>query len=94
MTIYEVYYDLFRAEGSEIYLKSAHVYFERLPVEVDFYDILGVVTQRGEVPFGYRIHKWANRSDLNFGIKLNPCKDKKILLDNDDQIIVVAENEF
>ena len=92
--IYEVYHDLFRAEGSEIYLKPAYVYFERLPVEVSFHEIMGVVLQRKEIAFGYRIHRWSQRGDLNFGIKLNPDKQKKILLDQNDQIIVVAENEF
>ncbi len=93
-SLYEVYSDLFRAEGSEIYIKSASLYFERLPVEVNFYDIIGVVAQRKEISFGYRIHRWGNRADLNFGIKLNPDKQKKILLDKEDQLIVVAEDEF
>ena len=92
--MYQVYHDLFRAEGSEIYLKSAYVYFERLPVEVSFHEIMGVVLQRKEIAFGYRINRWAQRGDLNFGIKLNPDKQKKILLDQNDQIIVVAEDEF
>lgn len=92
--MHEVYRDLFRAEGSEIYLKPAKFYFERLPVEVSFYDIMGVVMQRNEVPFGYRINRWEQKADLNFGIKLNPDKQKKILLERNDQIIVVAEDEF
>ncbi|NUM34113.1 MAG: hypothetical protein HUU50_06195 [Candidatus Brocadiae bacterium] len=93
-SLYEVYWDLFRAEGSEIYIKSVSLYFERLPVEVNFYDILGVVSQRKEIAFGYRIQRWGNRADLNFGIKLNPDKQKKILLDKEDQLVVVAEDEF
>ncbi len=93
-SLYEVYADLFNAEGSEIYLKSTKLYFEKFPVDISFFDIMAIVSQRKEIAFGYRIQRWSQRPDLNFGIYLNPDKSQKVWLEETDQIIVVAEDDL
>lgn len=91
--LYEVYDDLFNAEGSEVYLKPVSLYLSKLPAEITFADLILLAAQRSEIAFGYRIQRWEHRNDYNFGIKLNPDKYAPIWLSPDDQLIVVAEDE-
>ena len=40
--IEKVYEDIFQEEGSEIYLKPAHLYFDELPLQASFADMLAI----------------------------------------------------
>jgi len=91
--IKKVYDDLFSEDGSEIYLKPAHLYFEDLPQEVTFADMMGIAQVREEVCIGVKITEWQQDIDKNFGVKLIPEKNTKWTLDRDDCLIVVAEDE-
>lgn len=89
----EVYDDLFSEDGSEIYLKSAGLYFDQLPVSVRFADMIGIAQQREEVCFGVKIKAREGEIDENFGITLNPPKDTVFTLTEDDTLIVISEDE-
>jgi hypothetical protein len=47
--IEKVYDDIFQEDGSEIYLKPASLYFESLPIQATFADMMAIAQQRGEV---------------------------------------------
>ncbi len=89
----KVYDDLFKEQGSEIYLKPANKYFDNLPRKLNFYQIMDRVFKRGEIAFGYKIYALKNSIKKNHGVVLNPEKDAIIELHPDDKIIVVAEDE-
>lgn len=91
--LYEVYADLFNAEGSEIYLKPISLYLTRLPTEITFSELILLAGERHEIAFGYRIQRWEHRTEYNFGVKLNPDRDKPIWLEQNDQLVVVAEDD-
>ncbi len=91
--IKRVYDDLFSEDGSEIYLKPAHLYFESLPVEVSFGDMMGIAQKREEVCIGVKVQAWERDMDRNFGVKLIPEKNTRWTLQPDDCLIVVSEDE-
>ena len=67
-----VYEDLFREDGSEIYLKPAWLYFDNLPMEVSFADIMLAAQKREEVCFGLKIR--SEEYEPKFGIHIIPKK--------------------
>jgi len=86
-----VFKDIFNAEGSEIYLKSAHNYVEQNK-EVSFYTIVESARRRNEVAIGYRIGKDSVNHKANYGIVLNPHKLKMRSFSDDDEIIVLSKS--
>ncbi|MBX7243007.1 MAG: hypothetical protein K1X92_14790 [Bacteroidia bacterium] len=88
-----VYDELFKAEGSEIYIKPADLYFTSLPATVPFADILALASQRDEICLGYRLGSGSHNPESHFGIKLNPDKNQNVTISQGDYLIVVAENE-
>lgn len=92
--IYQLYDDIFQEEGSEIYVKSAKIYFPELPFKGTFLDIMTLVEERNEICLGVRIRKEAIDAASNYGIYLNPLKDKKFTLSSEDFLIVLSEDEL
>ncbi len=93
--VLEVYEDLFREDGSEIYLKPVKLYFKTVPTEaITFADLMLQAQKRKEVCLGYR--KGSNSSNVqeNFGVHLNPPKDTVFQAEAGDMLIVVAEDEL
>jgi hypothetical protein len=91
----QLYDDLFQEEGSEIYLKPAGLYFSKFPAEVSFADLLGLALKRdGEICLGYRLAELANDPARNFGVKLNPDKNARIVLNEHDSLVVLAEDDL
>ncbi|MEM7036848.1 MAG: hypothetical protein AAF570_07715 [Bacteroidota bacterium] len=88
-----VYDDLFEEAGAEIYIKSTQLYFEQLPVEVSFADILRLVQKREEVCLGVKMKADEMNSDANFGVTLIPEKNTRFTLTAEDAIVVLAEDE-
>ncbi len=82
---------LFEAEGSEFYLKDAEDYV-KLGEEINFYTVLEAASYKNETAVGYRIIKHAHSVENNYGIKVNPDKDKMITFSEGDKIIVLAED--
>jgi Trk K+ transport system NAD-binding subunit len=92
--IQSVYDDLFQEEGSEIYLKPAWLYLDKLPMTLRFADLMALAQKRdGEVCIGYKIKALEDDSEENFGVKLNPPKDRQITLNPEDALVVVAEDD-
>lgn len=89
-----VYDDLFQEDGSEIYLKPASLYFEKLPLEVKFSDLMATANLRSEICIGLRLIDQAANKDKNFGVKLIPDKNSTYLITEGDSLVVVAEDEL
>jgi voltage-gated potassium channel Kch len=89
----DVWADLCDAEGHEIYLKPAWRYCA--PGEsVSFADVMGRARARGEVALGYKLKAEEGDASKGFGIVLNPPdKARKLTLEQEDRIIVIAETE-
>ena len=85
-----VFADLLDEEGSEIYLKSAHNYVTT-GEPVDFFTITRAAAARGEAFIGYKDITRTEKG-VRVDIRLNPPKDSTIVFDDDDKIIVVAED--
>jgi hypothetical protein len=89
-----VYENLFREEGSEIYVKPAWLYFSSLPVTCRFGDLMRVAQKRdGEIAIGYKLKRLESDPAANYGVKINPAKDLEITLDREDCLVVVAEDD-
>lgn len=92
--IQKVYDNLFEEEGSEIYVKPAWLYFDALPVTCRFGDLMRVAQKRDEeICIGYKLKTLEPDSDANYGVKLIPPKDSEITLNEEDCLVVVAEDD-
>ena len=85
-----VFDELFRAEGSEIYLKPAGEYVT-LGTPLTFYTVLEAARRRGEVAIGYRLKAEADLPGRSYGVHLNPVKSATLELSVHDRVIVLAE---
>ncbi|MEO0475269.1 MAG: hypothetical protein AAF085_04745 [Planctomycetota bacterium] len=92
-SINDVYDDIFEEDGSEIYLKPASLYFNELPAEYSFADMMAIAQRRKEVCIGIKIAALETAIDQNFGVTLIPEKNTTYNLKPDDRLIVVAEDE-
>ena len=86
-----VFDDLFDSDGSEIYLKPAIEYVKK-DCQVNFYTILECAASRGHTAIGYRKNKYAYDSSKAYGIVVNPKKSEMIAFEENDKIIVLAED--
>lgn len=92
--IQAVYEELFQEEGSEIYLKSADLYFESLPIERPFGDLMAAALARdGEICLGYKLGAHDHDPEQNYGVHLIPPKNELVSLRPGDALVVVAEDE-
>ncbi|MGW7412613.1 CASTOR/POLLUX-related putative ion channel [Streptomyces sp. NPDC054863] len=82
--------DLFRTEGSEIYLKPARDYV-LLGRETDFYTVVESARRQGQSAIGYRRLSQA-AVPPSFGIHLNPDKRRTLRFAEGDSVIVMAED--
>ena len=87
----KVYDVLFQAEGSEIYLKPASRYV-KTGVSVNFYTVLESAAQLNETAIGYRISSLSDNSNEHFGVSINPLKSNNVKFNEEDFVIVVAED--
>jgi len=92
--IKKLYDDIFEEDGSEIYVKPAHLYFESLPIELDFATVIQQARKRDEICLGLRFGNLSKDADQNFGVVLNLKKDKKIQIGEEDFLVVLAEDEL
>lgn len=88
--LHRVFIDLFRDEGSEIYLKPIGDYVET-GCEMDFYTLLQAAAERGETAIGYRLAAEVGNAKAGYGVNCNPCKTDRLTFTEDDKIIVLAE---
>ena len=87
----QIFEQLFKAEGNEIYLKPAIGYIEP-DQEIDFYTVLSSALNRNEIAIGYRLIEHQRDRNMNYGIVLNPVKSEKFSLSSIDFVIVLSEN--
>ncbi|MEM6531051.1 MAG: hypothetical protein AAF654_00440 [Myxococcota bacterium] len=89
-----VYDDLFAEDGSEIYVKPAHLYFSAFPVRCRFADLMSLAQRRdGEVCIGLKDASLEHDSGKNYGITLIPPKDTEVTIRRGDALVVVAEDD-
>ncbi len=88
-----VYDDLFSEEGSEIYLKPADLYFTEFPVTATYADLIAMAHQRQEICLGVKLKGLERDAEKNYGIKLIPEKNREYTLNEDDALVVLAEDE-
>lgn len=88
-----VYDELFREEGSEIYLKPVELFFAQLPITLQFGDCVTAAQMRGEVAFGYKLASEEGDNAKMHGIHLIPKKTEQLTLSPGDCLITLAENE-
>ena len=86
-----VFADLFDSAGSEIYLKPAADYVA-LNAPLNFYTIVEAAKARGEIAIGYRQSTHASNAAEQYGVRLNPNKAQSFTLNENDLVIVVAED--
>ena len=82
---------LFEADGSEIYLKPISKYIQ-IGEPLSFYNLVERAAQFNESAIGYRIMKHKDNPEKNFGIVVNPQKNKQIEFSQDDYLIVLSED--
>jgi ion channel POLLUX/CASTOR len=86
-----VFSDLFREEGSEIYLKPIKNYV-LTGRPVNFYTVVEAARRRNEVAIGYRIVASGKDAAKGYGVKVNPVKSEMVTFSEHDKVIVLAEN--
>lgn len=86
-----IYDDIFDSDGAEIYLKGVTRYLH-CNQQVNFYTAIAAAANQGHIAIGYRIMKYKHDKARNYGIVINPVKDKEIIFHKEDQLIVFSEN--
>ncbi len=89
--LFDVFADLFDADGSEIYLKPVTDYV-LTGQPVSFYTVIEAARQKGETAFGYRILSEQHDAGKAYGVYTNPVKSREIVFAAGDRVIVLAED--
>jgi Castor and Pollux protein voltage-gated ion channel component len=84
-----IYSEITQAEGAEMYLKPAQYYLP--PGDYSFPAIVRAARLRNENALGVRI--MSEKDDANFGVYINPTRDKVFKMTADDQVVVLSERE-
>jgi K+/H+ antiporter YhaU regulatory subunit KhtT len=92
-SVLEIYDDLFSEEGSEVYLKPVSMFLTNVPESITFGELCAAAVKRKESCFGVRLLSEETDINKNFGIYVNPPKDKVFKLSGSDWLITLAENE-
>ncbi|MEU3668091.1 CASTOR/POLLUX-related putative ion channel [Streptomyces virginiae] len=86
----DVFAELFRAEGSEFYLRPAADYV-RTGREVAFATVVESARRRRECAVGYRLRAQTETAPA-YGVRLNPDKRQRVSFGEHDWVVVLAEN--
>ena len=92
----DVYDDLFRAEGSEIYIKPASNYFdfsESNTIKIKYGECIEAAQLREEIILGLQFYKAQKDKENMFGLKLIPDKNEIFTLNAQDGFIALAQDE-
>ncbi|MBX3194346.1 MAG: NAD-binding protein [Microbacteriaceae bacterium] len=87
----DVFDELFRSDGPEIYLRPADEYVV-LGEPVDFYTVIEAARRKGETAIGHRFDALARDAGSMYGVSVNPLKTEAHAYTAADKIIVLAEN--
>ncbi|APU43176.1 MULTISPECIES: CASTOR/POLLUX-related putative ion channel [unclassified Streptomyces] len=85
----DVFEELFRAEGSEFYLRPVADYV-RTDREVAFATVVESARRRRECAVGYRVRAQAATAPA-YGVRLNPDKRQRVRFGEQDWVIVLAD---
>jgi voltage-gated potassium channel Kch len=85
-----VFGELLGNEGSEIYLRPAEWYVQT-GQEVTFATIVAGAVRRNETALGYRSVSLAGDQGSDFGVRVNPAKSERFLVQPGDRVVVLAE---
>ncbi|MCM2417057.1 TrkA C-terminal domain-containing protein [Streptomyces sp. RKAG293] len=86
----DLFDELFRAEGNELYLKPAGDYV-RAGEGVTFATVVASALRRHECALGYRLRAQA-ATGPTYGVRINPDKRQPVRFTRDDWVIVLAES--
>lgn len=89
----KVYDILFKAEGSEIYLKRLDLFYDTVPTVVSFADLMLMAQMRSEVCFGVKLNKGTASIPGENGFYFIPDKETQFQLTMDDELITLAMDE-
>lgn len=92
----DVYDDLFRAEGSEIYIKPVSNYFdfsESKTIKIKYGECIEAAQLREEIILGLQFYKAQKDKENMFGLKLIPDKNEIFTLNAQDGFIALAQDE-
>lgn len=92
--IEKVYDDIFQEDGSEIYLKPASLYFDTLPIEVSFADLMALAQRRRDICIGVKTKALEGSKLDNNGITLIPEKNMRFKIGPEDSLVVLTEDEL
>ena len=67
---------------------------QKFPITADFATILGQANKRDEICLGVRYGDLEKDASQNFGVALNLEKDKMVTLNENDFLVVLAEDEL
>lgn len=87
----DVFEDLFRPEGAEIYLKPASEDVESGKA-VNFYTVVEAARQRNESAIGYRLDALAQNTEKQYGVVVKLHKPDRIAFGPNDRVIVLSES--
>lgn len=87
----KVFEDIFDEDGSELYIKPMNRYIAPGRA-VSFYTVVESAARRGEIAIGYRVIADSQKSEMDYGVVINPDKSNRVTFAEGDQIIVVAED--
>ena len=88
--LYDVFADIFNADGSEIYLKPVGHYVQ-VGEPVNFYTLVEAARRCGQTAIGYRLAADANHAEGNYGVHINPHKVREVVFKEGDKLIVLSE---
>jgi len=88
-----VFQDLFDADGSEIYMKPAANYIKK-GKKTNYYTVVESARRKDEVVIGYKIKSQQSDKSKGYGIYTNPVKSSEIIFEENDMLIVLAEEQF
>lgn len=60
-------------------------------VTVNYYTVVEAARRKDEIVIGYKIKSQQNDSTKTFGIYTNPKKTSEVSFDEEDMLIVIAE---
>ncbi|OUX32138.1 MAG: hypothetical protein CBE24_03755 [bacterium TMED264] len=92
----DVYDDLFRADGSEIYIKPAYNYFDFSDtdsIRIEYGECMQAAQLRNEIILGLQFYKKQKDKESMFGIKLIPDKSEVFTISTKDGFVALAQDE-
>ena len=87
----DVFAELFRAEGSELYTRPATDYVAP-GASVTFATVVEAARRRGEVAIGFRLADGAYDPARSYGVHVNPSKSTQLTAGERDRVVVLAED--